>query len=333
MRPVTLVTGGCGYIGSHVVYALLDRGHVPVIVDDLSLGNRLLVPIDVPIYCFDYGNITMMREVLSRFKPAHIIHLAAFSDVAESMEKPNKYYRNNVASLVDLVDICELHGVRNFIFASSAAVYGGRLTGERFTEDSLLQPCNTYGYTKVFGENILASARNINSVSLHFFNVAGADAQLRCGEINASNHIIKRAALAAIGRVPSFKLYGTDYPTQDGTCIRDYIHVSDIASAHLAAIDKLEATGGKHVYNLGLGKGFSNYEVIAEMKSVSGVDFSVNAHSRRDGDPPVLIADNSKALSELNWFPHVNTLHRICKSALDWEYNVWRGAPAPTFRG
>jgi len=302
-----LVTGGAGYVGSHVVKLLGERGH-PVLYGELVEA--------------DLGEEGKLEEVFQAFRPEAVMHFAASVVVPESVREPLKYYRNNVENAFKLIGVCLRFGVKAFVFSSSAAVYG---VPEEVPvkEEAPLRPINPYGSSKVMVEQALedcSRAYGLRYVSLRYFNVAGADPEARIGQASREpTHLITRALKAAAGKLPRIEIYGTDYPTPDGTCIRDYIHVEDLAEAHLLTLEYLLDGGRSRVYNCGYGRGHSVKEVIEEVKRVTGVDFSVVEGPRRPGDPPELVADPSRIKAELGWSPRYKDLGSIIETAWSWE--------------
>lgn len=316
-----LVTGGAGYIGSHVVKLLGERGHQVLTYDNLSTGHRWAVLYGELVEA-DLGEEGKLEEVFQAFRPEVVMHFAASVVVPESVREPLKYYRNNVENAFKLIGVCLRFGVKAFVFSSSAAVYG---VPEEVPvkEEAPLRPINPYGNSKVMVEQALedcSRAYGLPYVSLRYFNVAGADPEARIGQASREpTHLITRALKAAAGRLPRIEIYGTDYPTPDGTCIRDYIHVEDLAEAHLLSLEYLLDGGRSRVYNCGYGRGHSVREVIEEVKRVTGVDFSVVEALRRPGDPPELVADPSRIKVELGWSPRYGDLGSIIETAWRWE--------------
>ncbi|MEN2994005.1 MAG: UDP-glucose 4-epimerase GalE [Thermodesulfovibrio sp.] len=316
-----LVTGGAGYIGSHVVKALGERGYNVLTYDNLSYGHREAV-LYGDIVVGDLSDKETLNKTFETFKPDAVMHFAAFIVVPESVKEPLKYYKNNFCNSLNLIEACLEHGVKNFIFSSSAAVYG---IPEKcpVDENSSLNPINPYGYSKMMVERLLSDvskAHDFSYVSLRYFNVAGADSKGRLGQRRKdATHLITLAVKTALGKRPYLEIYGTDYPTKDGTCIRDYIHVDDLADAHILALEYLLQGGKSDIFNCGYGHGYSVREVIEATKKVSGVDFKVIESKRRDGDPPELVADNTKIRRELGWIPKYDDLEYIIKTALEWE--------------
>jgi len=319
-----LVTGGAGYIGSHVVKALGEKGCDVLTYDNLSTGHRSSV-LYGRLVVGDLKEKEKLEEVFADWRPEVVMHFAAHVVVPESVKDPLKYYLNNAANAMNLIEVSVRFGVKGFVFSSTAAVYG--IPDEiPVKESSPLRPINPYGSSKVMVEQVLADASRaygLRYVSLRYFNVAGADPQARIGQLSPEpTHLITRALKAATGELSHLEIYGTDYPTPDGTCIRDWIHVEDLAQAHLLAMDHLLEQGSSRVYNCGYGHGFSVREVVREAKRVTGIDFPVIEGSRREGDPPVLVADPSRIKGELGWSPRYDDLPYIIKTAWEWEKRV-----------
>lgn len=316
-----LVMGGAGYIGSHVVSALGTRGYEVVTVDNLSTGFREAVRHGT-FYQADLQDKDALREIVAREQPEAVVHFAASIIVPESVARPLAYYRNNVLGTVCLLEVLQELNVDKFIFSSSAAVYG---IPEKIpvTEDCRLAPISPYGHTKAMMEQVLsdlAQACAFRYVALRYFNVAGADPQGELGERKANaTHLVTLATRVAAGKVPRLEVYGSDYPTPDGTCVRDYIHVSDLAEAHVAALEYLLAGGQSDVFNVGYGRGYSVREVVEAAKKVTEQDFLVVPADRRPGDPPTLVADVTKSRAALGWQARFNDLEFIVRTAWDWE--------------
>jgi len=321
MNPI-LVTGGAGYIGSHVVLALRDVGRAVVVLDDLSTGRRDLVPRDVPFVRGDAGDGALTRRVLAEYGCRAVIHFAGSIIVSESVREPLRYYRNNALASQSLIEACVAAGVASFVFSSSAAVYG---MPERCPVDETAptRPINPYGRTKLITEWALADAtatHGLRAAVLRYFNVAGADPQGRSGECQpVASHLIKIAAELAVGARARMSIYGDDYDTPDGTCVRDYIHVSDLADAHLAALALLERGGADVTLNCGYGHGYSVREVLTKVEEVLGRKLPLGVAPRRPGDSPLLVADATRIGQVLGWAPRHDDLGKIVSSAIAWE--------------
>jgi UDP-glucose 4-epimerase len=317
-----LVTGGAGYIGSHTVLELLDAGETPVVLDDLSTGFRWAVPEGVPLFLGDDGDEALVADIIARHEITAIIHFAAKIVVPESVSDPLGYYLNNTAKARNLIATAVASGLKQFIFSSTAAVYGDPAR-QPVTEDTPLAPVSPYGRSKLMVEWMLedtARAHDFAYVALRYFNVAGADPKGRSGQSTPNaTHLIKVAAQTALGKRASMQVFGTDYPTPDGTCVRDYIQVTDLARAHLDALRHLRNGGASLVANCGYAHGFSVLEVIEAVKRVSGVDFKVDYGPRRPGDPAMIVASNARAREILGWRPEHDNLDEIVRQALDWE--------------
>jgi UDP-glucose 4-epimerase len=318
-----LVTGGAGYIGSHAVLALKDAGWDVAVIDDLSNGSREVVPTGVPFYQGSIAERVLVDSILDERKIGAIMHFAGSIVVPESVEQPLKYYANNTLASHSLISAAVDAGVKHILFSSTAAVYGAP---ERvpITEDDLKQPINPYGASKLMTERMLAdaaAAHPVNYGALRYFNVAGADPEGRTGQIGrGSTHLIKVAVEAAVGKRDQVAVYGTDYPTPDGTCIRDYIHVSDLAAAHVAALEWLTEHPGENLaMNCGYGKGLSVMEVLDAVDRLTNRPIKRVMEGRRAGDPQELVADNRRLLKTLEWRPAYADIDRIVGDALAWE--------------
>ncbi|NPA15543.1 MAG: UDP-glucose 4-epimerase GalE [Deferribacteres bacterium] len=318
-----LVTGGAGYIGSHVVKALGERECEILVFDNLSTGHKEAV-LYGELAEGDVGDENLLGRVLTDFKPDVVMHFAAFIEVEESVRNPVKYYENNFCNTVKLLKAMRAAGVDKFIFSSSAAVYG-EPDEVPIGEGAPFNPVNPYGASKAFVERLLkelSDAGDFRYVSLRYFNAAGADPEGRIGQsYKRATHLITRALKVAKGEFEKLYIYGTDYPTPDGTCIRDYIHVDDLAKAHVLALDYLLSGGESRAFNCGYGRGYSVKEVIETAKKVTKVDFPVEEAARRPGDPAVLIADSSRIRGALSWEPEYDDLEFIIKTAWNWELN------------
>jgi UDP-glucose 4-epimerase len=317
-----LVSGGAGYIGSHMVLELLDRGEKVVVLDDLSTGFWWAVPKEAIFVQGDMGDQNLVERVLKEHAITEIAHFAARIVVPESVTDPLGYYYNNTVKTRALLESAVRCGVKHVIFSSTAAVYGEPPVSP-VPEEIALSPINPYGRSKLMSEWMLgdvARAYGLTYVALRYFNVAGADPRGRSGQSSPNaTHLIKVACQAALGQRAGLEVFGTDYPTPDGTCVRDYIHVTDLACAHLAALDHLRKGGGSLTLNCGYGRGYSVKEVIDVVKQVSGVDFPVKLSDRRAGDPASLIAGADRIRTELGWQPQHDDLPQIVRHALDWE--------------
>jgi len=317
-----LVTGGAGYIGSHMVHELADAGESVVALDNLATGFDWAVAEGVPLIVGDTGDQPLVASIIAEHKIEAVIHFAASTVVPESVAEPLAYYRNNTVNSRALIETAIKGGVRHFIFSSTAAVYGNP---ERMpvAEDAPTMPMSPYGASKLMTETMLRDAghaHGLGYVILRYFNVAGADPKLRTGQSTRNaTHLIKVATEAALGLRPKVDVFGTDYPTPDGTGVRDYIHVSDLARAHSDALRHLRAGGASLTLNCGYGHGFSVLEVIDAVKRVSGVDFRVELAARRPGDPAQVVAAADRARTLLGWRPRLDDLSTIVAHALAWQ--------------
>ena len=323
-----LVTGGAGYIGSHVVKILTNYGYKPIILDDLSTGHAKAVH-GHELIEGDLKNKNFVLNVFKNYKLGAVIHLAASSIVGESVKKPEKYYRNNLIGTINLLKAMKLFNVNKIVFSSTAAVYG-QPKNIPISEDEKTNPNNPYGRSKLYIENIMNDYKNaygLKYISLRYFNAAGADLSGEVGEDhNPETHLIPIILQVALGKRKKISIFGTDYPTKDGTCIRDYIHVLDLAEAHILALKALnKSSNHSNIYNLGNGKGFSVKEVIDEVRKITGKSIEVSEGEKRKGDPPKLIAKSSRAKNELGWDPQYNDLRTIIKTAWDWHLMNPRG--------
>jgi len=318
-----LVTGGAGYIGRHLVKALGKKGYELLIYDNLAAGHARSVLFG-DLVCGDLLDAEKLENVMAEFQPEGVIHLASYSVVPESVEKPLFYYQNNVQGSLVLFQCMKAAGVKKLIFSSSAAVYG-EPEQVPVKETAPLKPVNPYEKAKVMVEEVmedLARCGDLDYISLRYFNVAGADPVGELGEERESaTHLITRCVRAAAGALEGIHVYGTDYPTGDGTCVRDYIHVQDLVEAHLNSLEYLgegDESGGE-IFNCGYGRGYSVKEVIETARKVTGVDIPVSYEERRPGDAPVLVADNGKIRAKLGWKPRHDSLEQIIYSAWQWE--------------
>jgi UDP-glucose 4-epimerase len=315
-----LITGGAGYIGSHTNRFLFQKGIQTVVLDDISDGHKESV-VCGKLVVGSFGDEKLLDELMGTEKFDAVIHFAAFASVPDSVINPSKYYKNNVSNMLTLIDMCVKHGVKNFIFSSSAATFGESLYAP-MDEDHPQEPINAYGMTKLIGEKILADyalAYGIRYCAFRYFCAAGAWGDGAIGEAhNPETHVIPVMIKAALnGR--KFYVFGDDYDTKDGSCIRDYIHVRDLAEAHYLGMKYIMSTGKSECFNLGSGSGFSVFELIDTLKGVSGIDINYEVSARRQGDPSVLLASNEKAKKILNWEPQFSDIKTILNDAWNWE--------------
>jgi UDP-glucose 4-epimerase len=328
ITPVSsiLVTGGAGYIGSHTVLQLAANGERVVVLDDLSTGFRQSVG-DVPLVVGNVGDRALVEKLLAEHRVDTIIHFAAHTIVPESVSDPLKYYGNNTCATRALLETASRAGVRHFVFSSTAAVYGIPASGIA-SEESLTQPINPYGTSKLMSEWMLrdlCAVSPMRSVILRYFNVAGSDTQGRIGQsTRKATLLVKVACEVAVGRRPYLSVYGTDYPTPDGTGVRDYIHVEDLATAHVNALGYLRDGGPSLVANCGYGHGYSVREVVSSVEKIAGLKLDVREEPRRAGDPPTLVARADKVRSVLGWTPRLDDIDTIVRTSLEWERRLQR---------
>lgn len=319
-----LVTGGAGYIGSHAVLALIEAGYSLVVIDDLSTGVRELVPAGVPLIVGDVADPSLVDEVISGHGCGTVMHFAGSIVVDESVKNPLKYYRNNTGASRTLIECCLRSGISSFVFSSTAVVYGDSKTIP-IPETAPTEPVNPYGTSKLMTEWMLrdvAHASDLRYCVLRYFNVAGADPKGRSGQSGPdSTHLIRIASQLVAGKRDGISIFGTDYTTPDGTCIRDYVHVSDLADAHVLALAHLGRHRKNLVVNCGYGRGFSVREVLGAIEKLAGRKIAVTEGPRRAGDVPMLVSDSSR-LRGLGWTPRFDDLETIIKSAMDWEAAV-----------
>lgn len=320
-KPVILVVGGAGYIGSHMVLDLLRAGYPVVTLDNLSRGHRDLLPGGEFIEG-DLGNPADLQKVFAHHPVRAVMHFAAHSQVGESVEQPLMYYRNNVANTIGLLEAMQQAGVRHFIFSSTAAVYG-EPEQVPIPEDHPRSPTNPYGATKLAVERLLADLSPASGLTwsvLRYFNAAGADASGRVGERHEpETHLIPLVLQVATGQRSGIRIFGDDYPTPDGTCLRDYVHVSDLTRAHLLALEALLAGNGNSIYNLGNSTGYSVRQVIEAARRITGHPIPADSAARRAGDPAVLVADSSRVRAELGWQPAYEDIDAIIRTAWAWH--------------
>ncbi len=319
-----LVTGGAGYIGSHFVRYLISNGHEVIIFDNLSRGNKASVPVQVPTEVVDIQNRKEISEALLKHPNIDaVVHFAAFAYVGESVEHPEMYYKNNVIGSLNLISAVNEAGIKKFVFSSTCSLYGNPLKVP-ISESESVKPINPYAQTKRMIENILAdfdNAYNLKYVALRYFNAAGADDMGNIGESHDPEpHLIPLVLKTALGKRDMIYIFGNDYDTPDGTCVRDYIHVNDLADAHLKAIDYLNRESTSNIFNLGTGSGYSVKQIIDEAVNVTGKQIETKIVNRRAGDPAVLVADNKKAKEILGWVPKYD-LRKVIETAWNWHSN------------
>jgi len=315
-----LVTGGAGYIGSVVADQLLAAGHEVVIIDNLSRGHREAVPSGAELVVGDLADKEGLAALFRKHAFDGVLHFAAFIEAGESMKTPETFFRNNTANALGVLEVMLAAGVQRFVFSSTAALYGNPLRSP-IQEDDALRPTNAYGESKLLVERMLEWFQRIHGMryaSLRYFNAAGAATADRGEAHQPESHLVPRIMNVALGKQPYVEIFGTDYPTPDGTCVRDYIHVSDLATAHLLALEALERQS-KLIYNLGSGNGFTVRQVIEGVRRVTGQEIRVVESPRRAGDPAVLIASSQKIRRELNWKPQFPKLEHILESAWQWH--------------
>ncbi|QND49493.1 UDP-glucose 4-epimerase GalE [Rhizobium lusitanum] len=321
-----LVTGGAGYIGSHMVWKLLDAGEDVVVVDRLSTGFRWAIPSAARFYLGDAADEALLQTIFAENDIEAIIHFAGSSIVPASIEDPLGYYENNTGKTRTLMSAAIRAGIRHFVFSSTAAVYGSQPADEPVKESAPLLPETPYGQSKLMSELMLrdaAAAYDFRYVALRYFNVAGADPQGRAGQsTDGATHLVKVACEAALGRRRQVEIYGTDYPTHDGTGVRDYIHVSDLVDAHLMALRHLRSGGRPLVANCGYGVGYSVLDVLNMVMRVHGRAFRIHMAPRRPGDTASVVADATLAHRELGWTPRYNCMETIVRSSLEWELQL-----------
>jgi UDP-glucose 4-epimerase len=326
MSRAILVTGGAGYIGSHTLLQLQERGERVVVIDNLYTGFRQAVG-TAPLIVGDIGDRALVAQVLREHDVDTVMHFAANTIVPESVRDPLKYYANNTSAARNLLEACMQQGVRQFVFSSTAAVYGIPDSGVA-REDMPLAPINPYGTSKLMTEWILrdlAAVSDFRYVSLRYFNVAGSDPQGRIGQSTRNaTLLIKVACEAIVGKRSHVSIFGTDYDTPDGTGVRDYIHITDLARAHLDALDYLRRGGGSTILNAGYSHGYSVREVLDGVQKIAGQKLTIREEARREGDPPSLVAEATRIRSLLGWTPQLDNLDAIIDSALRWERKLQR---------
>ncbi len=325
MKNKILVTGGAGYVGSHTVSALIKSGFEVVIVDDLSTGFKRLIHPKARMYQVSILNTEAIKDILRNEQIAGVIHFAAKIIVPESIAQPIEYYKNNTMGVLSVLEACKVAEVKKIVFSSTAAVYGNA-SMELIKELDSVSPINPYGFSKLFSEQIIKDCEfefGLQSVILRYFNVAGASESLQLGQLSKNaTHLIKIASEVACGKRDSISITGTDYPTIDGTGVRDYIHVEDLADIHVLAIKFLLEGGKSEIFNCGYGHGVSVREVIETIRKVSGVNFKAFEEPRRPGDAAQLVADSSKVRKTLGWIPKRDSLETICRTAYLFEKSL-----------
>lgn len=323
-KPTILVTGGAGYIGSHAVLALKRAGYGVVVLDNLVYGHRAIVEnvLKTELVVGDTSDRPLLDRLFAERNIAAVMHFAAYIAVGESVADPGKYYRNNVTGTLTLLEAMTAANIKAFVFSSTAATYGVPQS-DAIAEDHPQRPINPYGRSKLMVENILADfdvAHGLKSVCFRYFNAAGADPSGDLGEDHEpETHLIPLVLMTALGKREAIAIFGSDYDTPDGTCIRDYVHVNDLASAHVLGLDYLLAGGASNAFNLGNGSGFSVREVIEVARAVTGREITVVERDRREGDPPILVSSSAKVRQVLNWQPQYADLKDIIAHAWHWH--------------
>ncbi len=316
-----LLTGGAGYIGSHVILSILDNNHEVLVIDDLSTGKKDLIPKHTRLLECNINDQAKISSLLKKEKFDLVLHFAGFIKVEESVQNPNKYFENNTNNAIKFFETCYKFGLNNIIFSSTAAAYGNPINNNSIKESEALKPLNPYGMSKIKTEEYLLNNKDkFNSIILRYFNVAGADPLLRSGLISDEpTHLIKILSEVAVGKRKKISIYGNDYNTKDGTAIRDYIHVSDLADLHLIAAEYLLKNKTTDIFNCGYGKGYSVLEVIKAANIITGNKIEFEYNKRRPGDSEQLISNIEKLKNKMNWNPKFNNLNLIIKTAIDWE--------------
>tara|TARA_B100000029_G_scaffold244883_1_gene242033 strand:- start:659 stop:1642 length:984 start_codon:yes stop_codon:yes gene_type:complete len=320
-----LLTGGAGYIGSHVLLSILKDKHDVCIIDDLSTGNKNLIPKNVELLNCNINNEKIISNLLQKEKFDILLHFAGFIKVEESVLNPEKYFKNNTENAIKFFEVCHKNGLKNIIFSSTAAAYGNPINNYSIKEDEKLKPLNPYGESKINTENFLIKNKNkFNSIILRYFNVAGADPDLRSGLIsNEPTHLIKILSEVAVGKREKIFIYGNDYNTYDGTAIRDYIHVSDLADIHLEVAKYLLNKKHSNIFNCGYGKGYSVLEVINTANKITNNKIKFEYTKRRVGDAEKLVSNVDKLHKNINWYPKFDNLDFIIQTAINWEKKIY----------
>ena len=319
-----LLTGGAGYIGSHVLLSILEQGHKVVVIDDLSTGNKNLIPENIELINCNINNEEKIGKVLQQQKFDILLHFAGFIKVEESVQNPKKYFINNTENAIKLFETCYKHNLNNIIFSSTAAAYGNPINNSSIQENSELKPLNPYGESKVKTENYLIQNKHkYNSIILRYFNVAGADPNFRSGLISDKpTHLIKILSEVVVGKRDKISIYGNDYNTTDGTAVRDYIHVSDLADIHLKAASYLLTNKTTDIFNCGYGKGYSVLEVINAANKLYNSSINFKYDKRRPGDSEKLVSNVDKLHQLIDWMPKYNNLDLIIQTAVNWEKKI-----------
>ncbi len=317
-----LITGGAGYIGSHMALELLDQGNDVVILDNLTSGSKKIVPSNATFIEGDISNLNLVQSIFDDHDIEAVTHFAGSVKVEDSVKNPFKYYENNSFKTLKFVDFLTKSNVKKLIFSSTAAVYEEKKSG-LISESHTCNPSNPYGQSKLMCENIirdLCKGTNLKFFILRYFNVAGADIQLRSGQIDEnSNHLIKACIDCVLEKRKLIEIYGLDYDTDDGSCVRDFIHVSDLISGHLLAVEHLVKGGDSDICNLGYGKGLSVLEIVDKVKKISKINFTTKIVGRRSGDASRVVADSNKMMTKYNWKPKLDDIDTIILTALNWE--------------
>ena len=319
-----LLTGGAGYIGSHVLLSILEKNYKVVVVDDLSTGNINLIPEGVKHIKCNINEKDKISNIIESEKFDILLHFAGFIKVEESVQNPNKYFKNNTENAITLFETCYKNNLKNIIFSSTAAAYGNSSSDNSIKEDANLIPVNPYGQSKIETEQYLVkNSDKFNSIILRYFNVAGADPELRSGLISKdATHLIKILSEIAVGKRDKIYLYGNDYNTDDGTAVRDYIHVSDLADIHIKTAEYLIEKKVSNIFNCGYGRGYSVLEVVKEANKITGDKIKYEFSNRRPGDAEKLISNIDKLSETINWEPKFNDLNLIIKTAINWEKRI-----------
>ena len=319
-----LLTGGAGYIGSHVLLSILEQGHKVVVIDDLSTGNKNLIPENIELINCNINNEEKIGKVLQQQKFDILLHFAGFIKVEESVQNPKKYFINNTENAIKLFETCYKHDLNNIVFSSTAAAYGNPINNSSIQENSELKPLNPYGESKVKTENYLIQNKHkYNSIILRYFNVAGADPNFRSGLISDKpTHLIKILSEVVVGKRDKISIYGNDYNTSDGTAVRDYIHVSDLADIHLKAASYLLTNKTTDIFNCGYGRGYSVLEVINAANKLYNSSINFKFDKRRPGDSEKLVSNVDKLHQHIDWMPKYNNLDLIIQTAVNWEKKI-----------